>query len=312
MNISPYDFGDCERLRFGKYPVLDTVFYRWARRIEETLFEQVRVEVYAGASTVEEMKFASFYATLRHARPMYFFSMAPFHGTGLFMVDNRFSAFCLTQQGGRSGGEDGGKLNRENQRRLQGVVQALLKDFDACWADLHEVQTHLTKVTTYPFRARILNPYEPCLVAQVHLSGRNLSARLTWCLPRTLLEPVLPKLQNVTVIPPLGMERRPGDRLDPSLLMEKLHFGVQVTMGQVDLGSSPGGIGVGDVLPLKGGTTDDAVISLEGHPSLTAAVGRVEGQYAVKVQGRYPPPQPSRRIDPSKFQPMQWPASKAE
>ena len=92
MHIAPYDFIDAERLQYGRYPVLDTILYRWTRRVEETLFEQVGVEAYAGASVFEEMRFSTFFATLRRPRPIYFFELAPLDGTSLFA----FPAFTPT------------------------------------------------------------------------------------------------------------------------------------------------------------------------------------------------------------------------
>lgn len=312
MNITPYNFIDVERLRYGNYPVLDTILYRWARRIEETLFDQARVEVYAGASVFEEMRFSTFFATLRQARPIYFISIAPFHGTGLFVVDNRFSAFCLRQITERSQPATHAKLSPQNQSRLQRVVQRMMEDFDQSWHDIHRIETRLQKITTYPFRARVLNPHEPCLVAQIHLSGHNISSRLTWCLPRTMLEPVLNRLKQSKVIPPLGLERRPHDHLDETRLLEHLRYALHLRVGQVDLGEAAGRLEVGNVMALHSEPGGDAVVEVGGNPVLLASVGEVQGRYAFKVNAAYTPPRKTAAVDPSAFKPLQWPAAISE
>ena len=309
MQIVPYDFINAERLRFGHYPVLDTILYRWTRRVEQTLFEQAGVEVYAGASVFEEMKFSTFYATLRRPRPIYFFELAPLEGTSLFVVDNRFAAFCL-RQGGTAGGE--GKLTPGNQARLQRIVQALLGDFAACWGDVHPVTARLRKVTTYPFRARVRSSHESCLVAQIHLAGRNLSSRFTWCLPRQMLEPVLERLRESTVIPPLQGEARGAERLGEETVLRWLNYGVQVRMGQMSVADAARGLAVGAVLPLEVEPGAGAVVEVEGRPVLRASVGQVEGRYAFHVDGAYEPAARSLLVDPAQFRPVQWPAAPAD
>lgn len=308
MHIAPYQFMHAERLRYGRYPVLDTIGYRWTRRIEETLFEEAGVEVYAGASVFEEMKFSTFYATLRRPRPIYFVELAPLPGTALFVVDNRFSAFCLRQA--RAGGEV--KLTPANQARLQGVVQRLLADFDASWAGVHAVHTRLRKITTYPFRARILNPYESCVVAQIHLAGHNISSRLTWCLPRPMLEPVAERLQDSRVLPPMEPGAAGGAGPSEETVLDWLNYGVQLRMGQMRVAEAAQRLAVGAVVPLQSAPGQPAVVEVEGTPVLSASVGEVEGHYAFRVEGAYEPPAPKPLADPAQFRPLHWPEAAAE
>jgi flagellar motor switch protein FliM len=257
------------------------------------------------------MKFSSYFSSLRHPRPIYFIALEPFHGTGLFVVDNRFAAFCLKRAGSLSDDGTTPRLTPQNQARVQGVVQRMLADFDHSWAGIHPVRTRLKKVTTYPFRARILNPYDPCLVAQIHLSGRNISSRLTWCFPRAMLEPVLPRLRESRVIPPLGMEGRPEGGIPPERLLEGFHYGLQVRVGQVEVPIVPGALKVGQVVSLEGEAAK-AVVEVEGRPVLVGSVGEAGGHYAVRVDGAYDPPRKGPLVDPAAFRPLQWPSALPE
>lgn len=313
MHIAPYEFMDAERLRYGRFPVLDTILYRWTRRIEETLFEQAGVEVYAGASVFEEMKFSTFYATLRRPRPIYFVGLEPLRGQGLLVVDNRFSAFCL-RQGGREDPALGGeaRLTPANQARLQRVVQALLVDFDRCWSDVREIRARLSKVTTYPFRARLLNPYESCLVAQIHLAGHNISSRVTWCLPHTMLEPLLPRLSEHRVLPPIQLEAGPADRPSRQRVLGWLNYGVQLRVGQLSVPDAAEQLAEGAVLPLQVEPGNELLVEVEGAPVLRASVGAARGHYAFRVEGSYAPRERSPLVDPAQFQPLRWPEASAE
>ena len=312
MNIQPYSFFNAERLRFGKFPLLDIVFNRWTRRIEETLFQKVRVEVYGGASVTEEMKFSQFFSMLKQPRPIYFFNLSPFSGNGLLVLDNRFTAFCLRQQAGETRLRVEARLSQANQGRLQEVAQKLMVDFDRSWDGIHPVNSRLTKITTYPFRARILDPYENCLVAQIHLSGRGISSRIICCLPSKMLQPVINRLRNAKVIPSAGIEPSSETGIEKSDLLGRLRYGMNVRMGSVELTSLSESLQVGQVIPIETEAPNEALISLDGHPALMASMGQVDQKIAFKIKGAFPPPARSHVVSPENFEESHWPTASTE
>ena len=308
VNVKDYHFSEAERVRYGRFPVLDTIIYRWARRIEETLFNQLGVELYAGASVVEEMRFSNFFASLKRPRPIYTFSLDPFPGQGLLVLDNRFANLCLNEGG--SGGQGPLALGPENQRRLQQVVQAMTADFDASWADVLETTTRLQKITTYLFRARILNAYEPCLVAQIHLSGADASARLIWCFPRVMLESVLDKLAKSHVVPTLYQERASKEKRDPNQVANETRYGLGVSLGTVNLTHGGRPFGVGSVLPIRSEVGGKAVVHVNGVPVFVGSLGEVDGQLAVQISGAYEEQKAQQKANPGKFTSVSWPTVK--
>ena len=311
MNIEPYAFQEAEQLRLGRFPVLDTILYRWARQIEETLFDQFQIEMYAGASVVEEMKFSSFYASLKAPKPIYFVDLHPFEGQSLLVLDNRFANLCINrvdEAGGPARDSDRLTLAPHNQGRLQHVVARLMEDFQRSWQDVHPVQVELQKVTTFLFRARILQSYERCLVAQIHLSGEHVSARLTWCFPRILLDPILPALQRSQVIPSLVPERQAHARVATADSLATMDYRLSVSLGRLD--PKPGAFRFeeGSVIPLRGEPGGDAVISVNGRPLLTGSVGEAQGRYAVRVTGPYRQQRIAQLAEGEGFQSVQWPS----
>ncbi len=315
VNVERYAFQEAERLRLGRFPVLDTILYRWARRIEESLFERFQMEIYAGASVVEEMKFSSFYGSLKSAKPIYFFELEPLEGQGLLVLDNRFANLCInppSPRGSAVGAVDRVLLAPHNQGRLQQVVQRLMADFEQCWQDVYPVQAHLRKITTYLFRARILSSYERCLVAQIHLSGEQVSARLTWCFPRIMLEPILNELQSSRVIPSMVPERRPVPRFAERGSLEDTDFRLSVSLGRLDPKPSGWSLERGEVIPLRAeGDGQAAIVRINGKPLLLGTVGETQGRYAVKITGPYQERRPPRVSTAASFQAIQWPSESA-
>ena len=310
MNVESYSFQEAEQLRLGKFPVLDTILYRWARQIEETLFEQFHLEMYAGASVVEEMKFSAFYASLKTPKPIYFFEMNPVQGQALLVLDNRFANLCVSRVGDGEPVKESDRLTLapHNQGRLQRVVSRMMRDFERSWADVHEIRMHLKKVSTFLFRARILNPYERCLVAQIHLSGENVSARLTWCFPRIMLDPLLKVLEMRRVIPSLVPERGGQMRFAPAAL-DGMDYRLSVSLGRLDPRGGPLRLEPGAVIPLRTDRPGQATLSLNGKPVLLGTVGESEGRYAIRVSGPYRESRALPIQQAAAFREVAWPAS---
>jgi flagellar motor switch protein FliM len=314
MRIEPYTFADAERLQLGAFPVLDIVLQRWARRIENTLFDAMGIELYAGGSVFEEMKFAAFYGALRRPRPIYTIAMAPFQGEGLLVLDNRFADLCLNaRRGGRDAPRE--RLGPGNHTRLQSVVQRLTGDFDACWTDVETVSTRLLRLSTYPFRARLLNAHERCLVAQIHLSGERISSRLTWCFPRLMLEGLLLRLRGQRVVPPLERSAPNGGAQaefhTPEALLGRTAFRLRARAGVIAAQRLVNGLRVGQVIPLDDGPSAQATLLLGELPLLTGTIGDSEGRYAMKITGRYTQALPLPLAHAESFRPIRWPAASA-
>lgn len=307
MDIEPYDFSDAERIRFGEYPVLDAILHRWARKIEETIFEASRMELYGGASVIEEMRFSSFYASLQHPRPIYTVSLEPFLGLGMLVLDNRFASLCLNNEVTFNEGKG---LSQENHRLLQAVVQGMIKDFDQCWSGVEPVKTRLKKITTYLFRARIMSPYEPCLVGQIHLSGTEASARLTWCFPKNMFQPILEKLRSQSLIPSQYLHELPVEKLSPETILEQSQFALKVNMGDLDLKKSYALMDAGAVLPFNNDVGGQAVVEVDGVPKYVGTVGEFDGKMALRITDSYTEAKKKYKKPPQGFKPVLWPTVK--
>jgi flagellar motor switch protein FliM len=182
-----------------------------------------------------------------------------------------------------------------------------MADFEESWQDVHPLRVHLRKVTTFLFRARILSSHERCLVAQIHLSGEHVSARLTWCFPRILLDPILPELQAGRVIPSLVPERQSRARLPGASALESMDYRLTVSLGRLD--PKPGfAFEEGGVIPLRAEAGGQAVILVNGRPLLIGTVGEAQGRYAVRVTAPYREERPLQLPDSAAFRPVQWPS----
>jgi flagellar motor switch protein FliM len=304
VRIQSYRFGQAERLQYGRFPALDTVFYRWARALEEVLFDAFHTEVYAGSSVVEEMKFADFHAALKHPRPIYFFELPPLQGTALLVLDNRFAALATHPEEARRNEGHLTPLTRHNYHSLQAVVIRMMAAFDRSWEGLHPVAARLRKITPHLFRARILSGFEPCLTAQLHVSGEGISSRMMVCLPRVMLDPIGAALREQAIIPSLSPVQM---AVEGAGLLDEAPHTLTVRLGHIQSTLDAEQLRVGEVFSLESDTGSQAVMEINGAPSLLGTIGEAGGRYAVQVTGAYQEVRESPIKPPESFQQVDWP-----
>jgi len=185
-------------------------------------------------------------------------------------------------------------------------VQAIMERFDEAWTDLEKVRTELLKVTTYLFRARLFAAYEQCLVAQLHLSGEKLSARMMLCVPRFMLADTIAGAAQRQVVPAAAPTSQvsvaTGERV-----LGQLHYEVSACLGTLSLTLSPGDYRVGAVIPLVRPAEGEVVLEVNGKPLFVGEAGESAGRYAVRVNSVYSPA--SAASSRASFRPIVWPAA---
>ncbi|GIT03101.1 MAG: hypothetical protein CM1200mP28_03600 [Deltaproteobacteria bacterium] len=55
------------------------------------------------------------------------------------------------------------QLMREHQKSLLSLVRPGVTDFERSWLNIAQVELNLNRVTIYPYRAKVMLPYEYCL-----------------------------------------------------------------------------------------------------------------------------------------------------
>ena len=184
----------------GRFHLMDVVVRRWSSLIQETLYERIGVMFDVSVQNVEQHRFEEFFKSISK-QPIYIFETHN-QSRGLFLVDNSFfNVYVLKSyseeiaadpkeeknEGGLVGGlydtikkeitsagsnmEDGKVLKRhslvqlmkEHQKSLLALVRPMITDFEKSWLNIAPVELNLNRVTIYPYRAKVMLPYEYCL-----------------------------------------------------------------------------------------------------------------------------------------------------
>ena len=304
----------------GRFHLMDVVVRRWSSLIQETLYERIGVMFDVSVQNVEQHRFEEFFSSISN-QPIYIFETHN-QSRGLFLVDNAFfNVYVLKSyseeiaadpdknhtEGGLVGGlyntikkeiisveskmTNGKVLNRqslvqlmrEHQKSLLALVRPMITDFEKSWLNIAQVELNLNRVTIYPYRAKIMLPYEYCLVFSIKLSSGEFNSNFTLCLPLTGIDLLFTPIEKKKLIEPESMEYYfPHVKKHFNELLDNMEYSVVAELGSTDLSGTQGKLEEGQVLPLVN-KDGNVTVRINGSPVLKGTTGESDGNYSVRV-----------------------------
>jgi len=315
----PYELAET-KYSTGRFHLMDVVLRRWSSLIQETLYERIGVMFDVSVQNVEQYRFEEFFNSISK-QPIYIFETQN-QSRGLFLVDNAFfNVYVLKsyseeistdpdekqKEGEFIGGlfdtikkeiisvgsnmDDGKVLNRESlvqlmrehQKSLLALVRPMINDFERSWLNIAPVVLNLNRVTIYPYRAKVMLPYEYCLVFTIKLSSGEFNSNFTLCLPLTGIDSLLTPIDKKKLIEPESMEYYfPHVKKHFIDFLDNMEYSVVAELGCTDLSGIQGKLEEGQVLPLEN-REGSVTIRINGSPVLKGTTGESDGNYSVRV-----------------------------
>ena len=304
----------------GRFHLMDVVVRRWSSLVQESLYERIGVMFDVSVQNVEQHRFEEFFRSI-YKQPIYIFDTHN-HSKGLFLVDNSFfNVYVLknfseeispdseenesraglvgglydtikkeiTSSGSNIADEDTLnrhsllQLMREHQKSLLALVRPMINDFEKSWLNIAPVKLNLSRVTIYPFRAKVMLPYEYCLVFRIKLSLGEFNSNFSLCLPLTGIDHLHTPIEKKKLIEPESMDYYfPHVKKHFNDLLDNLEYSVVAELGSTDLSGVKGELEEGQVLPLEN-RDGNVIIRINGSPVLSGKTGESDGNYSVRV-----------------------------
>jgi len=327
----------------GRFHLMDVVVRRWSSLIQETLYERIGVMFDVSVQNVEQHRFEEFFSSISN-QPIYIFETHN-QSRGLFLVDNAFfNVYVLKSyseeiaadpdeehtEGGLVGGlydtikkeiisveskmTNGKVLNRqslvqlmrEHQKSLLALVRPMINDFEKSWLNIAQVELNLNRVTIYPYRAKVMLPYEYCLVFCIKLSSGEFNSNFTLCMPLTGIDPLLTPIEKKKLIEPESMEYYfPHVKKHFNDLLDNMEYSVVAELGTTDLSGTHGKLEEGQVLPLVN-KDGNVTVRINGTPALKGTTGESDGNYSVRVIRGIDDKKPSSIQQKREFKQAAW------
>ena len=306
-SVELYNFSDFQ-LEIGRFPWMDTVLQRWAHLLETTLFEQLGIVFEIETPPVTWSHFEQFYADITQRQPLYIFQTHT-RGEGVLAIGNKFAHACLHESAENrlhNQPDTIPNLHSENQKRLHGILQYVLQDFEKSWTGIAEFKLSLIRMTSLRFRARIMMPLEKCVITQLLLHGHGFSADLKFCFPYSSLDAIFQKQANQKILPPQSMDCYYSELQEQFYqILKKEEYEMVAELGTVDV-TPLTTLHVGMVVPLNSHLDNKLILKINGKPVLIGEVGQAKENYVVRVLGKYEKKEKARNLA-SNFREIQWP-----
>ena len=304
ISVKPYVLAEAH-FTTGRFHLMDIVFRRWATLLQETLFANMGMMFDVSTESVEKLRFEDLIKTVGK-QPIYIFETIN-QSHGFFLVDNSFFKLVLNSKAESQDEQSTlAQLMKDNQQSLLKLVRSMIDDFEKSWLNIAEVGLNLKRVTIFPRRAKIMLPYEYCLVGSVQLSLNNFKGDLKFCLPYAAIASLLSPLEKKKIIEPESMEYYfPEVKQHFTELLEKTEYTVVADLGKADLKETKGNLETGQILPLL--NKDGLVtIRINGTSALQGTPGETSGNYSVRVIRGSEDKKPSAIQKESEFKQVAW------
>ena len=312
--IEAYDMTTAN-IESGRFQWLDIIMRRWAYLLESTLFEKCGVLFEVSSLPVEWVSFEKVLGHIKVQQPIYIFSTEG-HGEGLLLLHNKFVHACLTDNPTKLLQDQPSNLpplNEKNQARIHQILSHLLKDFEKSWDGVEPMPITLKRITTHPSRAKLMRPFEKCVVGKLLFRTHGFVSDIVVCFPYLTLDSLLQKLTRRRVYPPESLDHYYSELKEHfQQLLTDTEYTIHAQLGTIEVGPKAKitNLEVGQILPLHSKVGADLTVCVNGTSVLTGELGAAEDHYAVRVTGKFEEKRLAFRKRPRAFKAIRWPQSK--
>lgn len=300
-------------IQTGRFVWFDIVMHRWAFLLENTLFESLQVIFEVQPQPVLRQRFDDFLSQA-HQQPIYIFEAGE-HGKGLILVDNRFAHACFYQEPKQrlsTPPKELPSLNPQIHKKLQKIIHLILQDLKQSWKGLADFGIHLKRITTHPFRAKVMPPFQRCLVAKLSFKAHGFTSTLTLCFPYLTLDSIVQKFQEKQVLPPESLEYYTEEIQNHfQNVIHQCEYELTAELGKIQLKTreEKTRLEKGEILAIDSLVGTDLTIRVNGTPLLTGKIGQSGENFATKITGLYEQKKKEYRERTRPFQSLTWPSS---
>jgi flagellar motor switch protein FliM len=286
--VRTYDLVGEERLVARRFPALDLVHERFARRLRRSLGGFVGSPPTIELAPLQMLKYATFRNRLPTPSSLHLFTMAPLRGVGLVVVSAPLAFGVIDRVFGGAGRTPKSLSSREysaiETQMIQRVVVRALGDLTEAWAPVHAINCHFERSELNPASVAICPGGDMVLALEVQCEVGGDIASLTVLVPYATIEPLRAKLGE-----PQAAVRGPDRDWVGGLTRAVRETSVVVSaeLGTREISAREVlRLRVGDVLTLGTRGDDPLQVSIEGVPLLAGLPGVSRGNNAVRLLPR--------------------------
>ncbi len=314
-NIQPYDITCGEKVQYGYYAALEVVFNQFLNELESYFFDEFNTSLEFSYDIITGLKFKKFLERLESPQPIFLFNLSPLIGDCLLTMENRSANLLLAREKLRENRKTAVNnqfiLNNSHSNDIQVVIEQLLGRFCDCWEKILPVESKLKKLVSNKIKARILSPVEACVIVRINLRQNHFSTYLEFCFSDYQLDQVIKKFGSKLLLAGNGeaRESETTKRYFTELLLSESHYLISGVLGELNISEKEllESFQNQTVIPIKSDIRNNAIVTINEKPLLSASVGMTNDQIALQVNGKYERKMVEEKIKQKSFSKIQFP-----
>jgi flagellar motor switch protein FliM len=286
QTILPYDFRRPNRIAKEQVRTLQMLHDTFARSVSSSLSAYLRSMLEVQLTSVEQLTYGEFMASVVPPSTLGIFEMAPLKG-GAVLDINPHLVFPMIDRilGGPGRATIHVRELTEIERALVArILRKLLVDLQQAWAQIGKFEVRLLNLETNPQFVQLTSPNDIAILVTFDVRVGDVEGVMSLCLPFAMLEPILPKLMTQRwfgTAPAAGTgavtREIEGNLRTASLELRAVLEAVQIPISQLTQ------LAPGDILPLPWGETLDVTVEVGGQPRFAGRAGRKQRRRAVEI-----------------------------
>jgi flagellar motor switch protein FliM len=283
--IRPYNLATQERIVRGRMPTMEIINERFARLLRIALFNFLHRSAEVSISPVRVAKYSEFIRNLVVPTNLNLIHIKPLRGTALMVFDPNLVFLMVDNLFGGDGRfhtrVEGRDFTLTEQRIIQRVLDIVFENYAKSWEPVYPVSFEYIRSEMNTQFANIATPNEVVVSTTFTIELGPVSGEMHFCMPYSMIEPIRDILTSSLQGETLEMDKRWIRLMTQQIQTAEVEL-------VADLGTAKSTLGailtmkVGDVIPVAIPETVEAKV--DGVPVMECSYGKLNGQYALRVE----------------------------
>lgn len=284
-NVRPYNLATQERIVRGRMPSLELINERFARLLRVGLYNLLRRSSEISVGPIRTTKYSEFLRHLVVPTNLNLVKILPLRGTALIIMDP-YLVFMLVDNFFGGDGRfhtriEGREFTQTEQRIVQRVLRIVFETLTKAWEFVYPIELEFVRSEMNTQFANIATPNEVVVTTTFGIEIGSISGDLHICVPYSMVEPIRDLLRSSSHSEAITHDQRWGQFLREEIQQAEIELKADLA----HISSSLRDVmqfNIGDILPID--IPKSLEVKAEGVPLFKCSYGKLNGQYALRIE----------------------------
>ena len=290
--VSPFDFGNQDRMTRGRMPTLEVINDLFARHLRTPLSVTLRKNASIAPGKTLLIKYGEFTRSLPLTCSIQVFKMNPLRGNALLILDPNlvfsFVDIFLGGTGRTNFRVEGRHFTPIETKLIRKVVNIMFVELEKAWSTVHPLSFQYVRSEVNTQFASIAAPTDLVLTISFDLEVEQITGFITLCIPYFSLEPIKGKLHSGYQTEHMEVDQNWIARLAEGLTFGEVEVVVEFARTAVT-SQKLLGLKAGDILPLGKEVSEPLMAKIQGVPKFLGRAGVYGISKAFQIEGTIKP-----------------------